>query len=168
MNDEFMKNHNLQRLREISWQRPLTQTEAAELAALLGAHSEARLEWESEQQLNVALRHLPDTPVPSNFTARVLQGIEGETSTRKAAGRPIWKWSWRWLPRAAIAAIVLGAGLLLFEQQRAADRRLLSQSVAVFPAMKSMPAMEVLQDYDIIRRLGRAPAPDEELLALLQ
>ena len=168
MNDAFMNDHNLQRLREISWQRPLTQTEAAELATLLGAHSQARLEWETEQQLNAALHRLPDTPVPSNFTALVLQRIESDTTTRKAAGRPVWEWSWRWMPKAAIAAVVLGAGLLLFEQQRAAERRLLSQSVAAFPAMNSMPAMEVLQDYDIIRRLGRAPAPDEELIALLQ
>ncbi len=68
------------RLRELSWRRKLTGAEEAELRAWLAAHPDAQADWEAEAGLNAALGRLPDAPVPSNFTARVLQAVEREAA----------------------------------------------------------------------------------------
>ncbi len=60
------------KLREASWRRPLTASEEAELRAWLAAHPEARAEWESDTALNDLLSRVPNAPVPTNFTTRVL------------------------------------------------------------------------------------------------
>src|SRR5436190_847578 len=78
------------RLRELSWRRPLTESEQAELRAWLAAHPEAQAGWEVEKQLSAMLQQLSGAPVPSNFTARVLQAVGQETA---AAGRqPGFQW----------------------------------------------------------------------------
>ena len=105
------------RLRELSWRRKLTAAEAAELQAWLAAHPEARADWEAEAGLNEALGRLPDAPVPSNFTARVLQAVEREAAAELRRRRTWQVWlRWRWLPKAAVAAVVLGAGLVSYQQ----------------------------------------------------
>src|SRR6185295_18846010 len=97
-----------QRLREIAWRRKLTAAEQAELRAWLATHPEATAECEIDFALDDALAPLPDAPAPSNFTARVLQGIEREAM--QSAPRPKnWAWVWRVLvPRAAVAMVVVG------------------------------------------------------------
>ncbi len=158
------------RLRELSWRRPLTDAEAAELRSWLGAHPEAQAEWAAEAGLNTALMRLPDVPVPSNFTARVLQAAQRESAT--ALGRPAEYWlPWlrrRWLPRSAFAVIVVGASLLTYHQVQATHRRHLVQSLAAVSAVSSLPGPDILKDFDAIRALNPTPAPDEQLLAVLQ
>src|SRR4051812_9597255 len=103
------------RFRELGW-RKLTPAEDAELRAWLAAHPEALADWETESTLTDALGRLPDAPVPSNFTARVMQSIDREAT---AAARPRtggWHRLANLLPRAAMAAVVLCAGLLTFHQ----------------------------------------------------
>ena len=101
-------------LRELSWRRQLTGAEEAQLRAWLAARPEAQADWEAEAGLNAALGRLPDAPVPSNFTTRVVQAAEREA----AAGlrQPGWKWGgWprlRWLPRVALTATVVSAGVV--------------------------------------------------------
>src|SRR6185436_14507392 len=97
------------RLRELSWRRPLTESEQAELRAWLAAHPEAEDDWETEKHLSAMLHKLPDAPVPSNFTARVRQAVEQETAA--AGRRPGFpsRWAGRWrvfLPRTAAAVVV--------------------------------------------------------------
>src|SRR6516225_12355183 len=60
--------------RELIWRRKLTEAERAELQTKPDNHAD--LEFES--RLTEELDRLPDKPVPSNFTARVLQAIERE------------------------------------------------------------------------------------------
>src|ERR1035441_8301460 len=96
------------RLRELSWRRKLTNAEEAQLRALLAAHPEAQADWDTEASLNAALGRLPDVPVTSNFTARVLQQVEREAATELRQGEPKWQF-WRrlrWLPKVAFATIV--------------------------------------------------------------
>src|SRR5438067_2362092 len=93
--------------REISWRRKLTPAEEAELRAWLAVHPEARAEWEAEIALtNTLVRSLPDVPVASNFTARVLQAVDRETAARepRLPGWQPWK---RWLPRVALGALAV-------------------------------------------------------------
>ena len=154
------------RLRELSWRRPLTESEQGELRAWLAAHPEAQAGWEVEKHLSAMLHQLPDATVPSNFTARVLQAVGQETT---AAGRRSgFQWSWRWrmfLPRTAAAVAVVGLGLFAYHRYEAYR---LASDVRIVAAVPEVPKLEVLEDFEAIRRLGSAPRPDEKLLALLQ
>src|SRR5690242_7846211 len=110
-----MKDPLYERLREISWQRKLIPEEEAQLSEWLSAHPEALGDWESEVSLNQALAGLANVPVASNFTTRVLEAAKREAA---AAGREQRQasngWWLRWLPKAAVAAVVLAAGLLSY------------------------------------------------------
>ena len=153
------------RLRELSWRRPLTESEQAELRAWLAAHPEAQAGWEVEKHLSAMLQQLPDAPVPSNFTARVLQAVAQEAAA--AGQRPGFQWAWRWrvfLPRTAAAVVVVGLGLFAYHRYDAG----LATDVRIVAAVPEVPKLEVLEDFEAIRRLGSTPQPDEELLALLK
>jgi anti-sigma factor RsiW len=165
MNDPFFN-----RLCEAARRRDLTASEQAELRAWLEQHPEAHADWEAERQLNSALGRLPDVPVATNFTARVLQEIERDAAvvTRPGAG-----WSWRRLfPRAAFAAVgalaLVAAIALGFRQRERIEARRMAQSVVVVSAVSALPSPEALQDFDAILQLSPGPRPDTALLALLE
>ena len=67
------KDLQYEALREASWRRKLTPEEEQQLRLWLAAHPEAEAEWEAETALNEKLAALPEVPVSSNFTARVLE-----------------------------------------------------------------------------------------------
>ena len=154
------------RLRELSWRRSLTESEQAELHAWLAVHSEARAEWELETDLSAMLHQLPDAPVPSNFTARVLKSVERETA---AADRRLGfqrAWGWRaFLPRVAGVAVVIAFSLFGYHRHAIVQQARLVKKLAETPEVAN-PAL--LEDFEVIRQLGSTPAPDEELLALMK
>jgi anti-sigma factor RsiW len=157
------------RLRELSWRRQLTDAEQAELRAYLGALPEAQADWEMEAALGQTLTQLPDAPVPSNFTARVLLAVEREMAEPERALAPRWSWSWRvLLPRVAVAAVVAGLGLFAYEQHATAGRAALAKRLVAVFDVKPAPSPEVLADFDAIHRLTPSPPPDKNLLSLLQ
>jgi hypothetical protein len=158
------------RLRELSWRRQLTGPEQAELRAWLAAHPEAQADWAAEAGLNEALSRLPDAPMPSNFTARVLQAVERESAAELRQHEGKWlTWPWRrWLPRMAFAVVIVGAGFISYQQVDAANRRKLAESVAVKSAVSSLSTAEILTDFDAIQALKSTPPPDEELLFVFQ
>jgi anti-sigma factor RsiW len=163
-----MKNDGLiYRLRELSWRRKLTETEQAELHARLGADPAARADWEVESALNAALNRLPEAPVPSNFTARVMQAVEREEARPRA-----WSWNWNWhvlVPRVAIAtAVVVLGGLTLHQHAVRTQRIALVKSVALVAESQPLPSPEALENFDAIRRMSRPQHADDELLALMQ
>ena len=163
MNDPFTK------LREASWQRELTPAEEAELRARLAAHPEAKADWEADAALSRALDRLPDAPMPSNFTARVLQAIQLENAA--ARRQPEIKRSWRWqslLPKATLAAVFLVMGLMAFREASYQRGQRFARSLKTVAAVAALPGPDVLQDFDAIRQLSPARPPDLELLALLQ
>ena len=166
MSNDPTYNH----LRELNWQRKLTGAEEAELRAWLAAHPEARADWEVEAGLNAALGRLPDVSVPSNFTARVLQAVKGDAAAELRRSGRKWRpwWHLRWLPKVAVAAVILGAGLVSYRQFQAARFAEYAQSVAAVSDVSSLPSPEILKDFDAIDRLSATPSPDEQLLALLE
>ena len=158
------------RLRELSWRRKLTDAEEAQLRALLAARPEAQADWDAEATLNAALGRLPDAPVPSNFTARVLQAVEREAAGELRQDEGNWQF-WRrlrWLPKVAFAAVVLGTGLVSYRQLQAARFAEYAHSVAAVSGVASVPSPEVLKDFDAIRASNPSPLPDEQLLAALK
>ena len=157
-------------LRELSWRRKLTDAEEAQLRAWLVACPEAQADWDAEDSLNAALGRLPDVPVPSNFTARVLQAVERKAAVELRQGEGNWQF-WRrlrWLPRVAFAAVVLGTGVVSYRQLQAARFAEYAHSVAAVSKVSSVPSPEVLKDFDAIRASNSFPLPDEQLLAALK
>ena len=159
-NDAF-----LSQLRESSWRRKLTGAEQAGLRAYLAAHPEARADWEMESALTAAFTRLPDAPVPSNFTARVLQAVESEAARPRG-----WSWNWHGLvPRVAFAAVVVAfTGLAVYHHEAYNQRVALVKNVALATGRMPVPSPEALENFDAIRRMSQPQHADDELLALMQ
>ena len=164
-------NPRFTRLCELRWRRKLTAAEEAELRDLLAAHPEAQADWAAEAGLSELLDRLPDAPVATNFTARVLQAIERDATAQARRPALFWRWLHRprgWLPRVAFGAVVIGAGLLSYHEAATARRAQLARSVALVSDVSSLPSPRILQDFDAIRALPPTPPADEQLLALLK
>jgi anti-sigma factor RsiW len=164
-NDRIYKH-----LRELSWRRKLTGPEQAELRAWLATQPETQVDWETEAGLNAALRRLPDVPVASNFTARVVQAAEREAAAQARRQAGSWR-GWlrrRWLPKAALTATLVSAGMVSCLLIQDAQRKNLAESVAAVSAVSSLPSPEVLKDFDAIRASDPTSTPDEKLLMVLE
>jgi len=158
-------------LRETNWQRRLTPVEEAELSSWLATHPEAALDWQEELALSEALHRLPDVPLSSNFTARVVDAAMRETSTeaRRHSWRDLQTWSLaRWLPRLAFGLVIGAAGFFSFQQLQEVQHENMARSVSVLSEVASVPGPEALRDFEAIRVLDVSPAADEELLRLLR
>lgn len=154
-------------LRELIWRRNLTPAEAARWRAWLAAHPEAQADSEIEAALTEALGSLPDAPMPSNFTARVLQAAQLEDARRQRAASA-WGKLLRvgWLTRAAAFAVVLGLGLLSFEHiQDLRKQNELAHRLSSIGVVPDPPRPEALEDFKAIRQFS---TPDEQLLSLMQ
>ena len=158
-----------EKLREISWRRKLTSAEERELRAWLAGHPEVQEPFGLETGLTEVLGKIPDVPVASNFTARVLQAVEREAMA-EARGREsrwkIWRRVPRWLPRVASATIVVvvAGSVYLHNSNVEARQKDLVERMAKMP----LPSPEILTNFDAIRIVSATPAPDEQLLALFQ
>ena len=158
-----MKNEPLQNpLRELLWRRKLTDAERAGLRA----QPEMQADLEIESRLSGVLARLPDAPVPSNFTARVLQTVERESARPRATNR---SWIWHVLvPQAAVAAVVIAfAGLGIRRYEFNANRDALTKNVVLVAAAQPMPSVDALKNFNAIQRMSQ-PHADDELLVLLR
>lgn len=139
------------------------------MRAWLAEHPEAQAEWDAETALTSALAGLPDVPVASNFTSRVLAAVDREEVAKIRAARPEGWLPWkRWLPRMALGALAVAAGLLSYREVAAIQRAKLVQSVEVVSRVSTLPSPAILEDFDAIQRLTPPPAADDQLLSLLQ
>jgi len=164
-----MKDPLYERLCEISWRRKLTPQEQTQLSEWLAAHPEAQDDWESEAKLNQALASLANVPVATNFTARVLDAAKCEVAAAERRQRQE-RYHWRlgWLPKAALATVVLAAGLLSYHHVQETRHQEVLHSLATISQLPSVPSAEVLKDFDAIAAIGSAPLADEELLNVMQ
>lgn len=159
----------------LSLKRELTPEEESRLEAWLAGNPAARAEWEADRALGRALQALPDVPVSSNFTARVLQEVDWEERrAERARGRSSFR---SFLPRLGwgLAALLACAGL--FYQYRAVqnDNRRLAETVKnVSGELAALPAPEVLGDFDAINSMLHASSTpvaaraDDDLLRAFQ
>lgn len=156
-----------QKLREIAWRRPLNEAEQAELRGWLSAHPEQKAETEVEAALTQALAKLPDAPMPSNFTARVLQAIEREQqAAARSASKTSPPWWRRLIPRIAVASVVVGAGVVVYRHNQAVKQEELAdaaRNLVVVATAAPLADPTVFEDFEAIRHLSQA---DEGLLAL--
>jgi anti-sigma factor RsiW len=164
-----MNESDFNQLQEKSWRGKLTVAEEKALRAWLAAHPEAEAGWELDAHLTSALDKLADAPMPSNFTARVLQAVERESAAGKRPPVPWTTWFLRsLLPRVAVAAVVLGAGLFTYHERSVEKQAVVMEGVKVVAGVSSLPDPEILQDFDTIRQMSTAPGPDAELIALMK
>jgi len=118
------------------------------------------------QELRKLLSRLPDAPVASNFTARVMQAVDLEESRRARRWNFILNWR-AFLARAAVAAVaVVFAGLTLQHHELNAHRSALARNVALVAEAQPLPSMDALKNFDAIQRMSQPAHADEELLAL--
>lgn len=158
-----MKNRS-HKLRESVWRRKLTGAERSELHA----QPEILADLELESHLSETLAKIPDAPVSSNFTARLMQAVELEES-HQSRQRGFGWFCHALLPRIAVtAAVVLFAGLTFHHYELTSQRTALAKNVALVAESQPLPSAEVLNNFDAIERLSQPAHADEELLALLQ
>ncbi len=116
-------------------------------------------------QLRELLSRLPDAPVSSNFTARVLQAVELEES--RGSRRRVFEWNWRGffqrITVGATVAVVAAVALQMHEHSLA--RREMAKDVAMV-ASQQAPSVEALNNFDAIQRMSQTERPDAELIAL--
>lgn len=156
-----------QQLRELAWRRKLTASEQAELRAWLANHPEAEAEWDTDAALNQALERLPQAPVPSNFTARVMQAVEREAAAAGPPAHAPTSWWRMFLPRFATVAVVVVAGLLVYRHNEVQKREDLARGLALVAEAAPLSDVTVLEDFDAIQRMtAETAAADEGLLAL--
>ena len=146
----------------------MTEAERTELRTWLVTHPEAQTEIETEEMLNAALAQLPDAPIPSNFTARVLQAVEHETAATTTVAAPRSSRWWRvFLPRFAVATLVVISGGLFYRHHATVQRQELTNAVQQMVTAESLSDPTVLADFEVIASLSpTAAVADEKLLAL--
>jgi hypothetical protein len=121
-----------------------------------------------QNELRELLSRLPDAPVASNFTARVMQQIDLEESRHSRKRNFIFNWR-VFLPRAAVAAVVIGfTGLAFHRHEIYIQRAALAKNVVLMAGAQPLPSVEALKNFDAIQRMGQPARADEELLALMQ
>ncbi len=156
-----------QRLRETGWRRAWTEAERAELQAWLDAHPEAQADVAADVALSQALAKLPDAPVPSNFAARVRQAVERDSAPSERPTTRIFVPWWRGLvPRFAVVAVVISAGVLVYEHHENAQQAELATAARnLVTVVGATPLADptVMEDFDAIQGLSQA---DDGLLAL--
>jgi anti-sigma factor RsiW len=149
----------------------LTAPQQAQLEEYLATQPAQRTTAQEELALNQLLRQLADAPLSSNFTARVVQAARRMDGPGARPERPLWiqLLFTRWVPRAAVAAIALSAGVLTYQQHQLAERRELAQGLAKISQLATETPVEFLQNFEAIQRLNQAPHDrDRELIAALQ
>jgi hypothetical protein len=116
-------------------------------------------------QIRELFSRLPDKPVSSNFTARVLRAVELEELRGSRQG--VFKWNWRsFFPRITVAAsVAVLAGVALQLHEHSLVRREMAKDVAMV-ASQPAPSVEALNNFDAIQRMSQTGRPDEDLIAL--
>jgi len=177
-----MSDTEFQHLVEASLRRRLSADETARLRAYIDREPHARELWESEAALTRVLANLSEAPLPSNFTARVLQAVDLESEAYRQSPRffrwllqlpPVYRVAW-------VCTLLLLTGLSYRQYHSLSRARMAASLASVTSGVESaavvaqLPPAELWQDFDSISRLpesrtgNRTIAADEELLAALK
>ena len=164
-----MNQPMLEKLFQTANKRDLNEAELIQMEDWLASNPVERAELEAVDRL---LDELPDEPVASNFTTRVLQEIRSAEDNSPARVTPSW---WKIItPRfssiniaATAVAMVLLIGGVVYQSHLNKNRVEVAaslQAVATFAEMFPV----VLNDFDAIEVIGQADPIDEELWAALK
>lgn len=162
-------------LEDAGLHRHLTSEERTRIQTLLAANPDSCELWTADLNLNRLLRDLPVKPVATNFTLQVLDATRHLTP-------PVTQYGWLdWLrqfhrlrpislaPKLALITLVLGTGFLFYRQHQIQVRMQVAHSVARVTDIASLLDPAVIQDFEVISRLGEVPSQvDEDLLLALK
>jgi len=160
-----MNQSEFDNLLQTAIERDLTDGELARLQRWLAANPADQAEWEALDHL---LATLPDTPVATNFTARLLDEVRRAETAHPALGQAWWQRllapQFRLVQIAAAATLAMvigGVGYQSHLNQSRAEMAAAVASIAEFP-----PGF--LADFEAIGAVAQADAIDEELWAALK
>ncbi len=160
-----MNQSEFDNLLQTAIERDLTDGELAKLERWLAANPADQAEWEALDHL---LATLPDTPVATNFTARVLDEVRRAETAHPALGQAWWQrlLAPQFRPvqiaaAATLAMVIGGVGYQSHLNQSRAEMAAAVASIAEFP-----PGF--LADFEAIGAVAQADAIDEELWAALK
>lgn len=168
-----MKSYPNESWRELTWRENLPPHQARRLAQKIAEQPALSAEEEEERNLTRLLNQLPDVPVPSNFTALVLQEVAKEKQRRIVSRRFGWQFWARWSTRAAFAGllgILSWVGFTRYELRREEE---IARNVVEFSRRMSIPVenlrpSDILSNFEAIRRLNPvASQDDDELIGAL-
>ena len=160
-----MNQSEFDNLLQTAYERDLTDDELARLERWLAANPADQAEWEALDHL---LATLPDTPVATNFTARVLDEVRRAETAHPALGQAWWQrlLAPQFRPvqiaaAATLAMVIGGVGYQSHLNQSRAEMAAAVAAIAEFP-----PGF--LADFEAIGAVAQADAIDEELWAALK
>ena len=160
-----MNQSEFDNLLQTATERDLTDGELARLERWLAANPADQAEWEALDHL---LATLPDTPVATNFTVRVLAEVRRAEPAHPALGQAWWQrlLAPQFRPvqiaaAATLAMVIGGVGYQSHLNQSRAEMAAAVASIAEFP-----PGF--LADFEAIGAVAQADAIDEELWAALK
>ena len=166
-----MNDRQARTWQETLWRRPLSPAEAQQLKELAGHSPELAEALETETALTELLAQLPDAPLSSNFTARVLQAIDTQAAQAAAALQGLAglrDWLARFGPRLAWATALVLVGWLGWNQYQVSRRAQAMAAIVPMFQAAALPDPRLLQDFDAIVHLSELPsATDLELLNAL-
>ena len=135
-----------------------------------------RSAYQKEQALEEVLRALPNVPIGTNFTNRVLEEVRASEQPTSRVGPGFGPFRFRFVRVATATAAVTLMGALGLQQYRKAQRSQMAQSLSAFTEVASVigsgdtPPPAMFQDFEAIQKLSlpREPELDMELLLALQ
>ena len=160
-----MNQSDLDNLLQTATERDLTDGELARLERWLAANPADQAEWEALDHL---LATLPDTPVATNFTARVLDEVRCAETAQPALGQAWWRRllspRFRRIQIAAAAALVMVIGG--FGYQWHLNQSHAEMAAAISSIVEFTPGF--LADFEAIEAIAQGDPIDEELWAALK
>ena len=168
-----MESAELKQLIETAQLRVLSAAEQRRLDGLLEAEPTAWPARVDELALTRLLAGLPDAPLASNFSSRVMQAIDlAEAQAAREVRRVAW-WPRRWSGRLAWTTAAIAVTGLSWWQYQNWQRIETARSIQVITEVAAVPSVEVLKDFDAIQSFASVPptldvAGDLELLNALQ
>ena len=149
----------------------LTPQELSQLDQHLAEHPDERKTWQEDLSLTDLLGQISDVPLSSNFTSQVLEAVRRENPVR-SIGRVGWRTllGRNWVPKLATSLSIVVFGLLAYRHHQVVTvRQEMARSLAEISEHSGGATLELLQNFDAIRRLGQVPLDtDKGLIAALQ
>lgn len=148
--------------------RELGVGETAEWEIQFADEPDALARFEEEVRLNRLIQRLPNLPVSSNFTSRVMQSVEVE---RQRHSQPLthagllWRIGHGWGRRLAFASVLILAGFFTYEQYQTSERRELAQSILQMAHV--LPSEEIMRDFGAMSGLRQVSLTRDSSMDLL-
>ena len=150
-------------LLSIRWIRELNDREQDRLERLLSADPKWKDQWQEDMAILAAVLRLPDVPVASNFTSRVVAALPCAPDESSPAlllpPKRIWFRRLTWAPKWCLGfgfATLLALAVFYGEYRRAKSMQLV-ESLTVVTESKTAPTMEESQHFEFIQELAPVP-----------